>query len=98
MVYSMVNIPFYQLLRPMSYSGTDHVTSDTDSDEASIDSDNTPYIIQLIILLDIYTEKMEALSRREEEEVMESAKKMALKACDDLVKSMIQQSRRELTL
>jgi len=30
---------------------------------------------------------MEALSRREEEEVMETAKKQALKACDDLVKS-----------
>jgi DNA-directed RNA polymerase sigma subunit (sigma70/sigma32) len=30
---------------------------------------------------------MEALSRREEEEVMETAKKHALKACDDLVKS-----------
>jgi len=73
---------------------------DIDSDEASIDSDNTPYIIQLIILLDIYTEKMEALSRREEEEVMESAKKMALKACDDLVKSTIQLRRhcQELTM
>lgn len=30
---------------------------------------------------------MEALSRREEEEVMENAKKHALKSCDDLVKS-----------
>lgn len=30
---------------------------------------------------------MEALSRREEEEVMETAKKHALKACDELVKS-----------
>jgi hypothetical protein len=84
----------------MSYSGTNHVTSDTDSDEASIDSDNTPYIIHLVIFFGIYTEKMEALSRREEEEVMESAKKMALKACDDLVKSTIQLSHRcrELTL
>jgi len=73
---------------------------DIDSDEASIDSDNTPYIIQLVILWDIYTGKMEALSRREEEEVMESAKKMALKACDDLVKSTIQPRRRcqQLTL
>jgi hypothetical protein len=30
---------------------------------------------------------MEALSRREEEEVMESAKTQALKACDEFVKS-----------
>lgn len=30
---------------------------------------------------------MEALSRREEEEVMETAKTQALKACHDLVKS-----------
>lgn len=29
---------------------------------------------------------MEALSRREEEEVMENAKKHALKSCDELVK------------
>lgn len=29
---------------------------------------------------------METLSRREEEEIMESAKKQALKACDDFVK------------
>jgi hypothetical protein len=32
---------------------------------------------------------MEALSRREEEEVMETAKKQALKACDDFVKSKL---------
>jgi len=31
---------------------------------------------------------MEALSRREEEEVMEQAKTQALKACDEFVKSM----------
>jgi hypothetical protein len=30
---------------------------------------------------------MEALSRREEEEVMEQAKTQALKACDEFVKS-----------
>lgn len=29
---------------------------------------------------------METLSRREEEEIMESAKKLALKACDEYVK------------
>jgi hypothetical protein len=41
---------------------------------------------------------MEALSRREEEEVMEQAKTQALKACDEFVKSMSTIERAELTI
>jgi len=41
-------------------------------------------------------QKMEALSRREEEEVMESAKTQALKACDEFVKSKSTPSMRKV--